>query len=76
MYFKVVYSQGRLIIKETNTYNTKICYENGEIQSSKTDKSNHGLGLKSIEEAVKRNEGYMEINHNDNAFSIDIILFV
>lgn len=76
LYFKVVYSQGRLIIKETNTYNTKICYENGEIQSSKTDKSNHGLGLKSIEEAVKRNEGYMEINHNDNAFSIDIILFV
>lgn len=76
LYFKMVYSQGRLIIKETNTYKTKICYENGEIQSSKRDKTNHGLGLKNIEEAVKRNEGYMEINHNDNIFSIDIILFV
>ncbi len=76
LYFKLVYSQGRLIIKETNTYKTKICYENGEIQSSKSDKSNHGFGLKNIEEVVKRNNGYMEINHNDNIFSIDIILFV
>lgn len=76
LYVKVVYSQGRLIIKETNTYRTKILYENGEIQSSKLDKSNHGLGLKNIEDTVKRNDGYMEINHNENVFSIDIILFV
>lgn len=76
LYFKVVYSQGRLIIKETNTYKTKIPYENGEIQSSKLDKSNHGLGIKNIEEVVNRNEGYMEINHNEKIFSIDIILFV
>lgn len=65
-----------MIIKETNTHKTKISYENGEIQSSKHDKLNHGFGLKNIEEAVKKNEGYMEINHNDNVFSIDIILFV
>ena len=76
LYIKVVYSQGRLIIKETNTYQTQICYENGEIQSSKQNKNSHGFGLKNIEEAVKRNEGYMEINHNENIFSIDIILFV
>lgn len=76
LYFKLVYSQGRLIIKETNTHKTKISYENGEIQLSKNDKSNHGFGLKNIEEAVKKNDGYMEINHNDNIFSIDIILFV
>ena len=76
LYFKIVYSQGRLIIKETNTYQTQICYENGEIQSSRKNKNNHGFGLKNIEEAVKRNEGYMEINHNENIFSIDIILFV
>lgn len=76
LYLKVVYSQGRLIIKETNTYKTKICYENWEIQSSKPEKLNHGLGLKNIEEAVKRNGGYIEINHNENIFSIDIIVFV
>lgn len=76
LYFKLVYSQGRLLIKETNTYKTRICYENGKIQSSKADKVNHGLGLKNVEDAVKRHDGYMEINHNDNIFSIDIILFV
>ncbi len=76
LYFKLVYSQGRLLIKETNTYKTRICYENGKIQSSKADKANHGLGLKNVEDAVKRHDGYMEINHNDNIFSIDIILFV
>lgn len=75
IYFKLVYSQGRIIIKETNNYKTKICYENGEIQSSKTNKENHGLGLKNIEEAVKRHDGYMEINHTNDIFSIDIIIF-
>lgn len=76
LYFKVVYSQGRLIIKETNNYKTKICYENGEIQSSKSDKSMHGYGLRNIEEAVKRYDGYMDINHTDSIFSIDIIMFI
>jgi len=76
LYFKVVYSQGRLIIKETNNYKTKICYENGEIQSSKSEKSMHGYGLRNIEEAVKRYDGYMDINHTDSIFSIDIIMFI
>ncbi len=76
MYFKLVYSQGRLIIKETNTYKTKIHCENGIIKSSKNDKSNHGYGLKNIEEAINRYEGYMEVNYNENIFSLDIIMFV
>lgn len=76
LYFKMVYSRGRILIKETNNFKTEIKYVNGEITSTKSDSSEHGLGLKNIEKIVKKYNGYMDIEHSSNIFTLNIIMFL
>lgn len=76
LYFKMVYSRGRILIKETNNFETEIKYVNGEITSTKSDSLEHGLGLKNIEKIVKKYNGYMDIEHSSNIFTLNIIMFL
>lgn len=76
IYIKVVYNKGRLIIHSENPFDSEIKYLNGEIITSKTDSVNHGYGLKNIEKTVEKYNGYMEINHNESVFKIDILLYI
>lgn len=76
LYFKMVYSKERIIIKSENSYATDIKYINGEIVSTKSDSSEHGLGLKNIDAIVKKYDGYMSIDHNSNIFTLNIIILV
>lgn len=59
-----------------NTYAIPVKYVNGEIVSTKEDSENHGYGLKNIKKAVEKYDGYMEDDHANNTFSVDIFLFV
>lgn len=45
-----------------------------QIKSKKTDKRNHGFGIKSIDEMVKKNRGTIKINQRDNEFSVLTVL--
>lgn len=74
--FKLMYSQDRLLIQVSNPYITEIQYENGEIISTKEDKKTHGFGLKNIEKAVEKYDGYMEINHENSIFTVDILMYL
>ncbi len=76
LHIKVVYSNDRLIIQTINPYISEINYENGEIISSKEDKCHHGYGLKNIERVVQKYDGYMEINHTNSLFKVDILLYL
>lgn len=76
IYIKVVYNKGRLIIHSENPFDSDIKYLNGEIITSKTDSVNHGYGLKNIEKTIEKYDGYMEINHNESVFKIDILLYI
>lgn len=76
LYLKIVYDRCRIIICVKNTYSTPVKYINGEIVTSKTDSGNHGYGLNNIRKSVEKYEGYMEIDHSDGVFSVDIIMFV
>ena len=76
LYFKMVYSKERIIIKSENSYATDIKYINGEIVSTKSDSSEHGLGLKNIDSIVKKYNGYMNIDHKSNMFTLNIIILV
>lgn len=76
IYLKVVYNKGRLIIHSENSFNSEIRYSNGEIITSKADSKNHGYGLKNIEKAVEKYDGYMEINHDESIFKVDILLYI
>ena len=76
LYLKVVYDRGRVIISVKNTYSTPVKYVNGEIVSTKDDTEKHGYGLKNIKRTVEKYDGYMETDHIQNIFTVDIILFV
>ena len=49
---------------------------NGEIITSKNDSKNHGYGLKNTEKTVEKYDGYMEINHSESIFKIDVLLYL
>ena len=76
LYLKVVYDRGRVIISVKNTYSTPVKYVNGEIVSTKDDTEKHGYGLRNIKRVVEKYDGYMETNHAQSIFTVDIILFV
>ena len=76
LYLKILYDRGRVIISVKNTYSTPVKYTNGEIVTSKTGAGNQGYGLKNIRKSVDKYEGYMEIDHSEGVFSVDIIMFV
>lgn len=50
----------------------RIEFVDGEIKTTKRDKKNHGYGLHSIRQCVKKYDGSMKISYNDGVFSIDI----
>lgn len=76
IYLKIVYDRRRVIINIKNSYATPVEYVNGEIVTTKEDAENHGIGLKNIKAAVEKYNGYIEINHHNNIFCVDIIMFV
>lgn len=76
IYIKIVYDKDRLIIHSENPYNSEIKYMNGEIITSKNDSKNHGYGLKNTEKTVEKYDGYMEINHSESIFKIDVLLYL
>lgn len=73
---KVVFDKGRLMIQCANPYVTEVQYEKGRIVSAKTDRTMHGFGLKNIESVAKKYGGYMNVNHGDGTFIVDVLLYL
>ncbi len=74
--FVIHYSKGMLLIKITNPFCTDIKQERGQIITSKTDKENHGYGLRSVNETIAKYNGTIEIETDENIFTITAILYV
>ncbi len=75
LFLKVIFTKGRLIIIVRNTFDGKVNYQNGKIISSKKE-LDHGHGLKNIENALKRYNGSMKLDHDAMIFSVDAMLYV
>ncbi|MFQ7713597.1 MAG: GHKL domain-containing protein [Agathobacter rectalis] len=43
---KIVIEDNNAIISVKNTYENAVIYENGEIQTTKIDTDEHGIGIK------------------------------
>lgn len=48
----------------------------GEIVTTKSDKRNHGIGLKAVEEIVNRHKGTMQVECENEWFQIKIFLYM
>lgn len=73
---KVVFDKERLMIHCANPYVTEVRYEKGIIISTKTDRKEHGFGLKNIEAVAEKYNGCMNVNHNDGVFAVDVLLYL
>ena len=61
----------KLLFSVTNRYEKKIeKNEDGSFISSKSDKQNHGLGIKNIEEAVARMNGKITVTAENGIFRV------
>lgn len=70
---KISNMQGKVVLFVKNT-----CSESKQgtdkPKSTKTDKVNHGLGLKNVEEIVKKNGGCIDYNAQGGWFEVSVIL--
>lgn len=70
----IKYSKGTIFIAVKNSYNGKLNIFNNEYRTTKDEDGLHGIGIKSIETAVKKYNGDMIISHTNNEFYIKILL--
>lgn len=73
---RMKFSKSRLFLHFANTYEKEVICEHGEIISSKSDTKEHGIGLQSVQEVVDKYYGCMDIYHENQMFSVNIILIL
>ena len=62
-----------VIIK--NSYKSEVCVsKEGKLETTKSDKSNHGFGLENVQRTVQKNQGRFQYKMNGDWFEVDIIL--
>ena len=64
-----------LFINIQNSYNGTLNKRNEIYLTTKTDKTNHGIGLQNVKRVVKKYDGSIEISDKDNIFDIKIVLY-
>lgn len=72
---KFVNEDNMIIIAVKNTFSYPICYENGEIKSSKISRTEeHGVGIKNIIKVIEKYNGSYIIEDSENEFYFSIII--
>lgn len=64
-----------LYVSFNNTYDGKLLYKGSKLSSTHEESENHGFGLSSIEKAIKKYNGTMGIQHTDDIFSVDLLIY-
>ena len=71
---RINYKKEILFIIIQNSYDGKVCYENGELITTKSEEG-HGRGLKLVEKAVDKYDGLLKLSHNETKFSAEVLLY-
>lgn len=69
------YDKGRFLFKIENTYNGQVLKQDGIILTTKHNSSNHGIGLENVRKIVDKYEGMMDIEHDENKFSVTFLCY-
>ena len=70
------FTKGRLILKIENPFNGQILMNNNKIITTKKDRSNHSIGIESVKFILKKYNGFMDIKHDNNIFSVILLLYI
>lgn len=73
---KMRYREGNLVIIIENSFDGNyIKNDDGTLITTKKDKNNHGIGLGSVQNAIQKYNGQLNIEIEENIFKISIIIF-
>lgn len=73
---QITADKGILFIRVSNSYCGCIKTSGDKLLTSKEDKENHGLGLDSVKDMIKKYNGDMKITCDKNIFTVDILLYL
>jgi len=65
-----------LVIKAENPFKGEVKTQGNKIITLKQDKTKHGYGLKSIKGIAEKYGGFMNINHGNNIFVLEVHMIV
>lgn len=63
-----------LVVRIQNTVDGNVLADNPELKTTKKDNKNHGVGLNTIKDIVKRYNGIFETEEENNMFEVDVWL--
>ena len=77
----IEFSKGVLFLKMENSFDGIVRYTEGSGGEERTittlkGSKDHGFGLENIKKSVEKYNGHMNIAHDENNFSVGILLFV
>ena len=73
---RISYEEGCIILNIKNSFDKIINKFDGEYITRTEDKSLHGLGIKSVRNAVEKYDGFLKFTSKGTEFDVDIILYV
>lgn len=76
VYFKSACYANMLVLRISNQFHGQLSIKNGLLHTLKSDEDMHGIGLKSIEKAVKRYNGNMETQFDNDGSWFRLILMI
>jgi len=76
----IEYSKESLFIQVENTFDGEVKHVKNDgvdkIIATRKDKDYHGYGLKNIRKSVDKYHGHVDISHEDNVFSVGVLLYI
>ncbi len=72
---RISYQKGMLLIHVSNSYNGDVQYENGELVTTKEEKTEHGRGLQNVRKAAEKYQGALRLKHDASTFTAEVILY-
>lgn len=74
---QIRYDKGRLIIIVENPYQGKV-KQKGQVflTTKKDDKNKHGIGLNNVKRVAEKYDGFLEISHGNQIFSVIVMMYV
>jgi len=75
----IEYSRESLFIQVENTFDGVVKYDNNTNDkriSTRKSGGEHGHGLKNIRKSVEKYNGHIEVIHEENIFSVGVLLYV
>lgn len=76
LHIKIELEKSILYITVENTYDGVVNIDNDVLLTRKKDTNNHGIGLRNVENTIKKYNGLLDINYCGNIFSVNILLYM